>query len=148
MSQMEVIGWREWVFLTQFSPCPRLKTKIDTGARSSVIDATDIEVLEAENLEFTVKFRLQLKRERNKKFIDCEMPAYFTKKVRSSSGDEEVRPFVKLPIQVGDHAWTIEASLTDRGNMVNRMLLGRRALHNCFLVNPTQSFLFGKPKTK
>ena len=149
MSQLDVIGWREWVYLPRFSESPPLKTKVDTGARSSALDATQIELVElpstAPETQYTVKFRLQFKRQRDTHFKDCELPAVLTKIVRSSSGEEQIRPFVEIPIQLGTHSWIVQASLTDRSNMVNRMLLGRRALERRFLVDSNRKFVFGQP---
>lgn len=94
-----------------------------------------------------VNFRLQFERKRDASYLDCRWPAHLTKSVKNSSGESEQRPFVSVPIRIGSYQWTIEASLTDRREMVHRMLLGRSALSNRFMVDPAKTLLFGVPES-
>ena len=66
--------------------------------------------------------------------------------VRSSVGHEQLRPVIKTPVQVGAHIFPIELTLTSRDAMGFRMLLGRQAVRNRFLVDPGRSYLQPLPK--
>ena len=71
--------------------------------------------------------------------------------VRSSSGKAEKRPVIIANIrQPGKSSpvWPIEVTLTNRDEMGFRVLLGREAVRNRFVVDPGLSYLGGKPKYK
>jgi hypothetical protein len=53
---------------------------------------------------------------------------------------------IRTPIRIDGAEWPIELTLTDRGAMQFRMLLGRTALAGRFVVDPTRSFLLGPPR--
>ena len=44
-NDMPVIGWREWVDLTELR-CGKIKVKVDTGARSSALHAFNVKEFE------------------------------------------------------------------------------------------------------
>jgi hypothetical protein len=64
--------------------------------------------------------------------------------VRSSSGHEEVRYVVLLDVEIGGRPVTAETTLSNRDQMGFRMLVGREALKQGFLVNPRKSFQTGR----
>ncbi|MDH3637413.1 MAG: RimK/LysX family protein, partial [Gammaproteobacteria bacterium] len=66
--------------------------------------------------------------------------------VTDSGGHREKRYVIETTVVLGDTAWPIELTLTDRDTMRFRMLLGRTALHRRFIVNPATSYVIGKPK--
>jgi len=68
--------------------------------------------------------------------------------VRSSSGQVELRPVIHTQIAVGDHAWPIELTLTNRDEMGFRMLLGRQAIRGRFLVDGGRSYLQRRKRRK
>ena len=71
--------------------------------------------------------------------------------IRSSSGKAEKRPVIIANIrQPGKSSpvWPIEVTLTNREQMGFRVLLGREAVRNRFVVDPGLSYLGGKPKYK
>jgi hypothetical protein len=52
-------------------------------------------------------------------------------------------------VRLGDVVWPIELTLTSRDEMGFRMLLGRSAIKDRFLVNPSRSYLLSdKPTMK
>jgi hypothetical protein len=61
--------------------------------------------------------------------------------VRNSGGQEELRPVIQTPVQVGGHIWSIELTLTNRDVMGFRLLLGRQAVRRRYLVDPEHSYL-------
>lgn len=135
----ESIGWREWVSLPKLK-ISRIKAKIDTGAKTSSIHAEDIEFLTVKGKDF-VRFTLYPMQGNHlkKKRITSEVVDY--RRVRSSNGLSELRPVILTDISMGRRTWLIEITLTNRDLMGFRLLLGREALKNRFIIYPGKSFL-------
>jgi hypothetical protein len=123
-----IIGWREWVEFPNWSM--RLKAKADTGAKSSAIDCAEIIELPGNRVRFTV--RLDRK---EKKLITLEEDIKLRKRVRSSTGHPTDRIFVETILRLAGFEKKIIVSLVCRKRMIHRLLLGREALGNDFLVN-------------
>ncbi len=139
-----VLGWREWFSI----PCleiPRIKAKVDTGARTSALHTFDLETYVADDGEERVRFLVHPFQNNTDKVISCDCPMIGNRSVRDSGGHEQVRPFIKVPVVLGEHTWDVEFSLTNRDNMKFRMLLGRTAMEDRFLVNPASSYQQSKP---
>ena len=122
-----IIGWREWITIPQLDI--RLKAKIDTGAKSSSLDVANIERV-GDDVHYTIR----LSRKMNKT-LDLVSPIHRTTKVKSSNGLSNERYFVLMTIIMGGIEKEIEVSLACRKNMLHRMLLGREALKNHFLID-------------
>lgn len=145
-SDMLMIGWREWINLPNLSPVP-VKAKIDTGAKTSALHAFFIEPYETNDTRM-VKFLLHPYQKDTDTVVECHAPVVDQRKVRDSGGHEEVRYVIASEFKIGGQSFTAEITLTDRDSMAFRMLLGRNALANRFLVHSRASFLLGgKSKT-
>lgn len=123
-----IIGWRERVELPVWSL--KLKAKADTGAKSSAIDCAEITELPNNRVRFTV--RLDRK---DKKLITLEEDIKLRKIVRSSDGKAGNRIFVSTTLRLAGIEKQIIVSLVSRKRMIHRLLLGREALGNDFIVN-------------
>lgn len=134
------LGWREWVALPDLG-IHQIKAKIDTGARTSAIHAFQIERPYGKRVRFAVR-PLQKSSEE----IWCEADFIEERWVSDSGGHRELRPVILTPLVLGPHRWQIEVTLTARDNMLFRMLLGRTALEDRYMVDPAESFLMGKRK--
>ena len=55
---------------------------------------------------------------------------------------------IETMAKLGETAWRIELTLTNRDTMRFRMLLGRTALEDRFIVDPAASYLIGQRKHK
>jgi hypothetical protein len=143
VSSPETLGWREWLSIPELG-ISRIKAKIDTGARSSCLHTRGLEIYEAEEGR-RVRFSVHPLPKKPDLVADCDLPLVDCRRVRDSGGHEEERPFIRVPVALGPHIWEVEFSLTCRDNMKFRMLLGRTAMKDRFLVNPSLSYLFGKP---
>jgi hypothetical protein len=133
------VGWREWVGLPSLG-IPRIKAKVDTGARSSSLHATDLEEFE-EGGKAWLRFTVLPIQKSDRGMVRVQAPLADRRAVRPSSGKPEVRPVVEVEVQVGGLRFPCEVTLARRDQMGFRMLLGRTALRRRFLVDPGRSFL-------
>ena len=140
----QIIGWRENVTLPNLN-IPFIKAKIDTGARSSALHAFNIRELEL-NGKKIIQFQVHPLQRDNRTTITTEAELLEYRKIRNSGGIAQLRPVIKTQIELGKQIWSIELSLTDRDVMGFRMLLGRQAVRNKFLVDPGKSFLQSRRK--
>lgn len=139
---LPVVGWREWVSIPEMN-IARIKAKIDTGARSSSIHAWRI-VEEKRSDGLWVHFDLYPDQNSRHNPVTCVAQVVDQRGVRSSSGHQEVRYVVSMLVSLGRYQWPIEVTLADRDAMGFRLLLGRTALCQRFIVNPGRSFLLTK----
>ena len=143
---LPVIGWREWVGLSDLS-IKRIKAKVDSGARSSSLHAYDLEEFERDGQKF-VRFKVHPVQRNSKKVIEAEAKVLEYRSVRSSSGKASMRPVIVTNLTMLGQTWPIELTLANRDDMGFRMLLGREAFRGRFLVDAGQSYFGGKPKRK
>jgi hypothetical protein len=139
-----LLGWREWVTLPELG-VPRLKCKVDTGARTSSLHAFYLEDFE-ENGRRRVRFGLHPVQGSNDEVIDCIADVIDEREVCDSGGHREMRLVIVTPITIGPWTWPVELTLTNRDTMLFRMLLGRSAINGRFLVNPHSSFQANKQR--
>jgi hypothetical protein len=122
------IGWREWIELPEWGL--RLKAKIDTGAKSSSLDVENIRVLSETKVAFDVH---QLRK--TDKIVPVEAELVKTTAVRSSNGHTQNRHVVRTTMKLCGVEKPILITLTSRRRMIHRMLLGREALADDFLID-------------
>lgn len=140
---LSTIGWRECVALPDFQ-IPVIRAKIDTGARSSSIHATKIEYFRQGDRRM-VRFQIHPHQRNIHDTITVAAPLIDHRPIKSSNGQQQIRPVIATHIQLGEHIWKIELNLTNRSLMGYRMLLGRQALRRRFLVDVSKSFLQSQP---
>lgn len=137
-----VVGWREWVNLPGLSPVP-VKAKVDTGARTSALHAPGLELIPCGG-SLVARFEILPDQYTRRGSDVLEVPVLEQRLVRSSNGVEELRPVIHTELRLGSQVWDVELTLTDRELMGFRMLLGRSALRNRFLVDPNRSYCAGR----
>lgn len=135
---LTVIGWREWVSLPEYCEAP-LKAKIDTGARTSALHAHGLELVSKDD-ESIARFEILPNQGSADGGVEIEAPVLEERLVKSSNGVDELRPVIRTDLGLGAHLWGIEVTLSDRELMGFRMLIGRNALRNRFVVDPNRSF--------
>lgn len=143
--KLKIIGWREWVSLLDFN-IKNIKAKIDSGARTSSLHAFNMETYKRGETNF-VKFYIHPENKSNDIEIECHAEVLEFRKIKSSNGQSELRPVILTHIELLDEAWPIEITLTNRGEMGFRMLLGRQSIRNRFLIDTGRSF-YGLKKSK
>lgn len=136
------IGWRERVFLPDFG-VPGIKTKIDTGATASAIHAFRPRYSKRDDGEW-VSFELHPHRRSREDAVRVSAKVETYRWIRSSNGKRELRPVIKVKMNLAGKTWTAEMTLTNRSQMSYRMILGRQAMRNRFMVDPGKSYVFGE----
>jgi hypothetical protein len=136
---LPLIGWREWLSIPALN-IPHIKAKIDTGARTSAIHAFSLERYHTADNTERVRFSVHPNQNEDDTVIECDATVIGDRSVRDSGGHEEIRPFIRVPVTLGEFTWEIDFSLTSRDNMKFRMLLGRTAMEGKFLVHPGLSY--------
>lgn len=141
------VGWREWVALPGLG-LPAVKVKVDTGARTSAIHAFDISrERDADGSEFAAFSVHPLQRDAALT-RRCRAPLVDVRRVTDSGGHTEERLFVSTELRLGELSRTVEITLTERHDMLFRMLLGRTALVPGVRVDPSRSFLCGRVRAR
>lgn len=117
-----------------------IKAKIDTGARSSALHAFEIERFQ-HNGRPMVRFKIHPLQKDTLTTLTAEAELLEERQVRDSGGHTEVRPVIRTAIALGQYQWPIELTLTNRSAMGFRMLLGRQAVRQRFMIDAGQSYL-------
>ncbi len=122
--------------------CDDIPAKIDTGADSSSVWASNIEIKKDGYLYFTL--------------FGKKSPFYTGKVlkrkdfsvlvVRSSNGTEQIRYFTKLLIKIKGRKIRASVTLTNRSNNSFPVLIGRRTLAGKFLVDTSKTNILRTPK--
>ncbi len=136
-----IIGWQEWVSLPDFQ-IPAIHAKIDTGADTSSLHADQIKRFRKAGQRW-VSFEIHPLPEHPDIVLFCRAPLMHRRVVKSSSGDREIRPVILTQLRLGDRQFEIELNLTNRDYMGCRMLLGRQALQQDILIDPSKAYLQG-----
>lgn len=139
-----VAGWREWVSLPGCD-VPWIKAKLDTGARTSAIHAFDLTELERDG-ELWVRFSIHPWQRADDDVAVVTCPVVDRREVRSSNGQTEERYAVRMDVTLVGRTITTEMTLSNRDEMGFRMLIGREALGQGFLVDSARSYAGGRPR--
>ena len=142
MIEQTIIGWREWAVLPRLG-IPALKVKVDTGARTSALHVFQLDTY-IEAGQPRVRFAIHPLRKNKDIVIECDAEVIDQRLVRDSGGHSEQRVVILTPIRLGTREWPIEITLTNREDMLFRMLLGRTALAGQLIVDPALSYVYGR----
>lgn len=137
-----LIGWKEYVAFPEWN-IRRLRAKIDTGACSSALDVVNYELIESSGLTIA-RIRLLLNRRRPERLRIVDAPVLRLTRVTCSNGVCEQRPVVLALIRLGPIEKRIRLTLTNRARLRHRLLLGREALNETFIVDTARSYLMGR----
>lgn len=138
------IGWREFISIPELK-IKEIKVKIDTGARTSALHVTDLifhKKGKKDFAEFYIHPNQDSSRPRFKNIVEVKC----FKSIKSSNGISQKRPVITAMVKFGALTKEIEITLVNRDMMGFRMLLGRAAMRDTFLVNPSKSYLLKKKK--
>ncbi|MGP9497972.1 MULTISPECIES: ATP-dependent zinc protease family protein [unclassified Halomonas] len=141
-----MLGRSEWVGLPSVGTY--LKARVDSGAETSSLSASDITRFERDGEDW-VRFKLALTEDdsvveslRNEWI---EAPVQRRVRIVQASG-EESRPVVSLLMTLGPIRENVEFTLNDRTHLDFPVLLGRRFLMDIAIVDVAQTYLHERPE--
>ncbi|MGE9268871.1 MAG: ATP-dependent zinc protease [Verrucomicrobiales bacterium] len=140
-----IYGWREWVWVVK--PDFILRAKLDTGARTCSIHATNVEVFESDGKKW-VQFTISDPADEKSPRLRHKAPVVRIAKIKNDRGGLDERYVVPMTFQVGDRKIEAEFNLNDREEMVCAVLVGRNALENLGVVDSSRTDVVGKPRVK
>lgn len=142
--QLSVIGLREWINLPELGMVG-LRAKIDTGASTSTLHASDIVPFERDGVRW-VRFTAHLGTLVQRRHANCEAPLVTVKTIKSSNGQAQTRYVIRTQLALGDRLWPVDFTLACRKTMRYRVLLGAKALvEGQLVVNPALTYVQDKP---
>lgn len=115
-----------------------LDAKVDTGADSNALHCDNIKVNEEKN---EVTFCLLDEIHPAYHGTTITYPIFKMKKVRSSNGQLQIRPSIKVEVEFFNKTYESIISLTNRHDMKFPMLIGRKFLSGNFLVDVSKEYL-------
>lgn len=143
-----VYGLHERVYVGDIGMA--LKAKLDTGAVTSSLSATNIKRFKRKG-ESWVRFKLAYKGAPDFMF---ELPLARTSRIKRRADDFDAdeeksyssRPVIEMTVFLGEQQQEIEVNLTDRSTFKYPFLLGARAIRSFNgMVDPSVEYLVGKP---
>lgn len=141
----DVLGFVEWIVLD--NPSLRLKARLDTGANTASLHATEVEAFKRNGEEW-VRFDLPLDHHKESDDADVEdatlsfeRPIERTILVKRKGADSQRRHVVEMEFCLNGQQHETQFSLTDRSRFTYPALLGRRFMGGEILVDPEDSFL-------
>jgi len=120
-----------------------IQMRVDTGAATSSLHVDNINEFTEDGKRW-VSFEIHPDIHNVDTTIEKTLRLKGKKVVKSSSADKEKRVVIKTLIRLGGREWPIKLTLTDRSSMKNLMLLGREAMQQGILVDPSKEFLVSK----
>lgn len=118
-----------------------LKAKLDTGAKTSSIYATNIKPFKKDGKRWA-KFTLLLIDSRgNEHEIDLEKPRSRKANVKNHDGNHDSRYVVELDVCFNGRKFVTEFTLADRSEYIYGILLGRQFLKRAAIIDPNKTFL-------
>jgi hypothetical protein len=137
---LKIIGSTEYIEVSGIKDIP---AKIDTGADTSSIWASNINMREDGTLEFS------LFGSKSPYYTGetIKMTEYKARIVRSSHGDTQIRYRVRLPIKLADESFDTTFTLANRSRNNFPVLIGRHTLEGKYLVDVSSSKVGRKKDT-
>lgn len=114
-----------------------IHAKLDTGAKTSSIDARDPEYITRDG-ENWVRFSIT-----NQKIetVIIEAPIVRHSKIKRHFGESQTRPVILLDLCVGNVRKKEEVNLVDRTGMNYPLLIGRNFLKDTFLIDSNATYM-------
>ncbi|KAB7882006.1 ATP-dependent zinc protease family protein [Poseidonibacter ostreae] len=140
MKDKIIVGRRELISILDLN-LEDLDAKVDTGADSNALHCDNI-VIENDMVHFCLLDEVHESYHGKR----MSMPLHKIKKVKSSNGEIQLRPSIKVSVEFFGKKYKSIISLTNRADMKFPMLIGRRFLKDRFLVDVSEENLSKKGK--
>ena len=129
-------------------PVPKIggaavKARVDSGAKTSTIQANRIKTFIKDGQEW-VKFEINPIQDNRSIVISCEERVTGRKLIKNTSGISEERLVFQTSMKLGEQIFNVDLTLANRDSMEFRMLLGRDAFKDKFLVDVSREFAQGE----
>jgi hypothetical protein len=136
MPDKKIVGRKERISIIDLELYD-LDAKVDTGADSNALHCDDIYVDDDGYVHFKLLDEVHEAYHGRK----MKMPLHKIKKVKSSNGELQIRPSIKVSVEFFGKKYNTVISLTNRADMKYPMLIGRRFLSGKFLVDVSQEYI-------
>ena len=134
-SGLATAGWIEKAVLLPHNIS--LHAKLDTGARTSSINAPDPDYFERDGKKW-VRFRVTNK---DIESVMIEAPVVRDSNIKRHFGEKQTRPVISLQICIGHVLKNVEVNLVDRSGLNYQLLVGRNYLEDSYLVNSGSTYV-------
>lgn len=130
----QIYSWKEYVKV--YPSGMQFKAKLDSGAKTSSLNAIDIEEFEHDDEDW-VRFVIVNDKE-EKETIERKVERIV--KIKEHNGKADERPVVKMGICLGSLYKEVEVNLVDRSKFTTSMLVGRTFMEKDVLIDPSSTY--------
>lgn len=143
MTVLPILGWKEEAALPDWG-ITRLRVKLDTGAKTSAIHVSAMEVVDHHQHDGqrlpVLDLVIPLSRVHPDRVARTRAKVIGYKSVRDTGAVLERRPVVRTRLVCGPVDTDIDVTVTDRTGMIFRMILGRQAIAGNAVVDPALGY--------
>jgi len=133
-SEKQIVGWIENIKI--FPGNLNIRAKLDTGAKHSSLNATNIKKFKRGGDEW-VRFTVTNKRGVS---FDFEEKVIRYTKIKEFAATLQIRPVIRLWFCIGGMMQIAEVNLTDRSHYNYQVLIGRSFLAGRLIIDPQKTF--------
>jgi len=138
-----IIGQAEY---THIAPSGwKMKSRIDSGATTTSIDARDIKGFERDGKKWV---RFKLFNRDTKETFEIEKPVSRMVEIKRHGTGKQTRYVVELDLTIGSISERVEVSLTDRSDFTFPVLIGRNFLVDRAVIDVSKKYVAKLPATK
>ncbi|WP_339487382.1 retropepsin-like aspartic peptidase RloA3 [Pseudomonas sp. EL_65y_Pfl2_R95] len=117
-----------------------VKIKLDTGAKTSSMDAKDLERFSKDGDKW-VRFNVELEDTDTGKMKSMKVERKIVRNIKvRGAGGAESRPVVMMSMCIGDQVYKEQFSLKNRSKMNYPVLIGRSTIKDLGLVDVSKTF--------
>lgn len=136
-----ILGATEHVFIEEVKSS--FKTRIDTGAESSSLDARNIILFERDGKQW-VRFDVFTQGEKAPAETFESKVERFVRIKQDADEKSDRRPVIHAHLQIGKYKAETDLNLVDRSHLDFPLLLGRKFMQDIAVVDVGQTFIHGK----
>lgn len=131
-----IVGEAEYVYISP--PDVKLSARIDTGAKTSSLNAVDLVEFERDGKPYA---RFNIIDPISGEKVEIERRIKKRIRIKEHEGESQRRPIVKMRVRLGNLDQRIEVSLTDRSEFEHQVLIGRNFLRDFAIVDVSKKYI-------